>query len=367
MNRMFQGKNQVAFGANHSGPSASTYLDYIQSRRGKRGGSEQRQLFTTADEKMKRIHDIIWQIADTNVPVLITGESGVGKEVISRSIHEAASQKERPYVAVNCAAMPATLLESELFGYEKGAFTGANQRKEGKFEAANNGTILLDEITEMDLALQAKLLRVLQEKEVDRIGGSTAVAINTRVIATTTRDIVAEVAKGTFRQDLYYRLYVLHIEVPPLRERKKDIEVLSHKFIGELAEKFERPNLTLSEDGLKKLLDYDWPGNIRELQNVLQRYVLLSSKDIIGPEIVTLEDQGVVSASEWISALPIGQPLRIVETQFILETLKNHNGNRTHAAKTLGISLRTLRNKINEFTAEGYEVMAPMNNNRATA
>ena len=177
------------------------------------------------------------------------------------------------------------------------------------------------------------------------------------------QSVIQVLSKGSLR-DLSNDI---PIEVPPLRERKKDIEVLSHKFIGELAEKFERPNLTLSEDGLKKLLDYDWPGNIRELQNVLQRSVLLSSKDIIGPENVPLEDQGVVSASEWISALPIGQPLRIVETQFILETLKNHNGNRTHAAKTLGISLRTLRNKINEFTAEGYEVMAPMNNNRASA
>ena len=343
-------------------PNASTYLDFIQNRKGRRPErNRSAPLFVAADEKMMRIQDIIWQIADTNVPVLITGESGVGKEVIAKAIHKASSQEGRPYVAINCAAMPPTLLESELFGFEKGSFTGAHQQHIGKFEAANNGTILLDEITEIEPSLQAKLLRVLQEKEIERIGGKNPIPINTRIIATTNRDIVTAVSQGRFRQDLYYRLYVLHIEIPPLRERPKDVSVLANNFLEDCKKNFSRPNLSFSDDALQKLNDHNWPGNVRELQNIVQRSVILSSQDMIRSESIPIEGEGTPMVSlDWVGSLPIGQTLRIVETHFILETLKNHRGNRTHAAKTLGISLRTLRNKINEFTAEGFDVTAPL-------
>ena len=342
-------------------PNASTYLDFIQHRKGRRP-ERNKPLFDSADEKMARIQDIIWQIADTNVPVLITGESGAGKEVIARAIHQAGGTERRPFVAVNCAAMPATLLESELFGYEKGAFTGAHQRHAGKFEQAQNGTLLLDEITEIDIALQAKLLRVLQEKEVERIGGQKPVPVNTRVIATTNRDIVSSVTKGRFRQDLYYRLYVLHLEIPPLRERPKDIELLAEKFLNECRTSFNRPGLSFSPEAMEKLRQHTWPGNVRELQNNVQRAVIMSAQDIIREHSLPVhgETSTPVMSLDWVNSLPIGQALKTVETHFILETLKHHQGNRTHAAKTLGISLRTLRNKINEFTAEGYEVTAPI-------
>lgn len=356
-----QSNYAAAVSKSTSYPNASTYLDFIQQRKGRRPDKDHsRKLFDTADEKMTRIQDIIWQISDTNVPVLITGESGVGKEVIAKAIHSAGSQKDRPFVAVNCAAMPATLLESELFGFEKGAFTGANQKHVGKFEQADNGTLLLDEITEMEPALQAKFLRVLQEKEIERLGGKSPVKINTRIIATTNRDIVSLVSQGRFRQDLYYRLYVLHIEVPPLRERPKDIALLSQKFLDDCKTSFNRPNLSFSEDAMAKIKQHTWPGNVRELQNIIQRAVIMSSNDVIVSSNIPIEGETPMISLDWVNSLPIGQTLRTVETHFILETLKNHRGNRTHAAKTLGISLRTLRNKINEFTAEGFEVIAPL-------
>lgn len=358
-------KFQSTFGASNGSvgfPNGSTYLDFIQHRKGRRSDADRdTNLFPAIDKKMIRIQDIIWQIADTNVPVLITGESGVGKEVVAKAIHKAAKKDNAPFVAINCAAMPANLLESELFGYEKGAFTGANQRHIGKFEAANNGTILLDEITEMDLGLQAKLLRVLQEKEVERLGGNGTVPVNTRIIATTNRDIVSAVAQGKFRQDLYYRLYVLHIEIPPLRERPKDIALLANTFLNDCKKNYGRENLCFSDDALEKLANHNWPGNVRELQNKIQRAVIMTTGDVIQASNIPIEGEGNPMPSlDWVSSLPIGQTLRVVETHFILETLKHHKGNRTHAAKTLGISLRTLRNKINEFTSEGFEVTAPL-------
>ncbi len=342
-------------------PNASTYLDFIQNRQGRRPERDKaNKLFEAADEKMMRIQDIIWQIADTKVPVLITGESGVGKELIAKAIHDAGNQKNRPFVTVNCAAMPAALLESELFGFEKGAFAGATQRHVGKFEQAGEGTLLLDEITEISPSLQAKLLRVLQEKEIERMGGKGPVPIQTRIIASTNKDIVQAVSQGRFRQDLYYRLYVLHIEVPPLRERPKDIELLAKKFLEDCKRNFQRPGLTLTEDALHKLAQHNWPGNVRELQNIIQRAVVMSSQDMIRAVSIPIEGETPMISLDWVNSLPIGQTLRMVETHFILETLKHHRGNRTHAAKTLGISLRTLRNKINEFTTEGFDVTAPL-------
>ena len=318
-------------------------------------------VFIAADDKMARIKDVIEQIKDTTVPIFISGESGVGKEVIARSIHKNSKRNSEPFVAVNCAALPTNLLESELFGHEKGSFTGAVQRHIGKFEQATNGTLLLDEITEMDPSLQAKLLRALQEKEIERVGGNGPIAVNTRIIATSNRDIAAAVAAGQFRQDLYYRLHVIQLEVPALRDRSKDIEILAWHFLKTYCDKFAKPIMELSHDARQKLKNHTWPGNVRELQNVIQRAVLLTAGNVITAANLPIEQDRTTGSNDWISALPIGRQLREVETHFILETLKHHQGNRTHAAKTLGISLRTLRNKINEFTTAGIDVMAPQN------
>lgn len=339
-------------------PQQTTSADFIQYAQEK--SRDDATPFLFADEKMNRIREIIEQIKDTTVPVLITGESGTGKEVVARAIHRASARASQPFVAVNCAALPPTLLESELFGYEKGAFTGAVARHVGKFEAANNGTLLLDEVTEMDPALQSKLLRALQEREIERLGGNGPVPVNTRIIATTNRDIMAAVAQGQFRQDLYYRLHVIQIDVPSLRERPKDIEFLARSFLRSYANQANAESFELDHTAISKLLAHSWPGNVRELQNVIQRAAILSNKSQITAEDLPIESISMDLQSMWIQHLPIGRSLRDLETQFILETLKHHNGNRTHAAKTLGISLRTLRNKINEFTSEGLSVTAPL-------
>ena len=230
----------------------------------------------------------------------------------------------------------------------------------GKFEAATKGTLLLDEVTEMDPALQAKLLRALQEREIERVGGSGPIAVNTRIIATTNRDIMAAVAQGQFRQDLYYRLHVIQLEVPALRDRAKDIELLARHFLKIFANQFGKLDIDFDASALQKLMSHPWPGNVRELQNVIQRAVLLTANSKISAQDLPIEAAARDGESTWVEHLPIGRPLRDLETQFILETLKHHQGNRTHAARTLGISLRTLRNKINEFTSEGLNVTAPM-------
>ena len=359
MNRSKFENSSAATAVNVEAPATGSaeYLNYLQSQKQTFAGPD--SMFLAADEKMIRIKEIIEQIASANVPVLITGESGTGKEVVAKAIHQASNRAQKPFVAVNCAALPSSLLESELFGFERGSFTGAHQRHVGKFEQASGGTLLLDEVTEMDPGLQAKLLRALQEKEIERIGGSGPIAVDTRVIATTNRDILSNVAKGTFRQDLYYRLYVIHIEVPALRERIKDIELLARNFLTRFGEQFGKPNLSFTPDALAKLQAYSWPGNVREMQNVVQRAALLSTNPNITSLDLPIEAQTVDNGNAWVDTLPIGRPLRDVETQFILETLRHNQGNRTHAARALGISLRTLRNKINEFTAEGIQVIAP--------
>jgi two-component system, response regulator FlrC len=331
------------------------FLKYVQEKKGLSPSSD----FIAQDEKMLRIKEIIGQIKDTNVSVLISGESGTGKEVIAQSMHKTSNRSDQPFIAINCAALPSNLLESELFGYEKGAFTGANQRHVGKFEQATGGTLLLDEVTEMDMGLQAKLLRALQEREIERLGGSGPIKINTRIIATTNRDIVKAVADGKFRQDLFYRLYVIHMEVPPLRQRTGDIELLADHFLKEFAVQFNKPDAYFSTDAKAKLSAHNWPGNVRELHNVVQRSVLLAPNSAITSLDLPIEEDRAMENNEWKTQMPIGKALKDLETAFILETLKHHSGNRTHAARTLGISLRTLRNKINEYTSEGMEVTAP--------
>ena len=343
-------------------PNSNDYLAYLRARKLDEQAvrkSVGQTTFITSDEKMRRICEVVDQIANANVSVLICGESGTGKEVIARMIHEASNRKDKPFVAVNCAAVPGALLESELFGHEKGSFTGAHQRHTGKFEQANGGTLLLDEITETEPALQAKLLRALQEREIERIGGTGPIAVDTRIIATTNRDIGAAVKDGSFRQDLYYRLNVIKLVVPPLRERHRDIEALAESFLKQFSLQFNRPSVRFSYDAMAKLVKYPWPGNVRELQNTVQRAVLMSQNEVILPKDIPLTSLTTSDTTDWIKTLPLGRPMRDVERCFIIETLKYHNGNRTHAAKTLGISLRTLRNKINEFTAGGFEVPPP--------
>ncbi len=354
MSNFKTGSQPISSSLNGGYPQASTYLDYIQNRKGKRPEDE-RQLFDTADEKMKRIHDIIWQISGTNVPILITGETGAGKQTIARAIHEASHGTEKPYIIVNCGSLATSVLDRELFGFEN----SVQEYQAGKFEIAANGTLVLNNITEMDLSLQGKLLKVLQDNVINPANNKAPIPIHTRIIATTHRDILKAVAQGKFRQDLYYRLYVLHIEVPPLRERPKDIALLAKKFVDNYAKNFNRPLLQLSENAYLKLKSHSWPENIKELEEIVQKSILLSNSDIIGPESIPIDGETPVCNLEWVSTLPIGQTLHLVETHFILKTLAFHNGNRTHAAKTLGISLRTLRNKINEFIASGHEVPAP--------
>ncbi len=335
------------------------YLDFIRGKKEGPAANLPKLEIITSDKKMLRLKDLIQQIADTNVPVLVTGESGSGKELIARSIHDSSKLRAGgQFVAVNCASIPANLLESELFGHEKGAFTGALETHIGKFEQASGGTLLLDEITEMEPALQAKLLRAIQEREIERVGGSKTIKVDTRIVVTSSRDLKAAVAEGNFRQDLYYRLYVIHLEVPALRDRKDDIELLAKYYLKRFLAEFDRGPMQLTSEAVERLRKYPWPGNVRELQNIIQRAILMAQDDVITGADLPLS-HGAKKANEgWILALPIGRQMREVETHFIIETLKYHQGNRTHAAKTLGISLRTLRNKINEFNAMGFVVPA---------
>jgi transcriptional regulator with PAS, ATPase and Fis domain len=286
---------------------------------------------------------------------LIEAESGTGKELLARMIHRKSSRSTNPFVAVNCAALPENLLESELFGFEKGAFTGAVSSKPGKFELAHKGTLLLDEIGEMAPILQAKLLRVLQEKEVDRIGGKDPIAIDVRVIATTNRDLQALVRDGDFREDLYYRLNVVRLTIPPLRERLQDIPLLADFFCQRYGNDFGRPGIRCSQAALDRLAQYDWPGNVRELENALQRAIALCTGPDIAPEDLVIAKSTALPTVHAESSIPqnlglsAGLTVREMERQLICKTLEDMRGNRTQAAKCLGISLRTLRNKLNEF------------------
>ncbi len=303
------------------------------------------------DKKTENILKIAKQIAPSEASVLLTGSSGTGKEIFSRFIHDNSKRANKKFVAVNCAAIPETLLESELFGYEKGAFTGAVARRIGKFEEASEGTLLLDEISEMDIGIQAKLLRAIQEKEIDRIGGKAPIKVNTRIIATSNRDLEAAVKEGTFRQDLYYRLNVISLHIPDLKDRPGDIIVLAKHFIKKYSELNDLPMKDLSAASEKALMSYDWPGNVRELENTMHRSVLMSTGDeveVVLPESAHHEETG--------EAPVVGQTVAGMERRLIIDTLKHTLGNRTTAANILGISIRTLRNKLKQYQEEGYDV-----------
>ena len=309
------------------------------------------------------------QVATAEASVLISGESGTGKEILARHIHRRSRRAGGPFVALNCAAIPEQLLESELFGHEKGAFSGAVARRIGKFEAAEGGTLLLDEISEMDIRLQAKLLRAVQEREIDRLGGTAPVRINVRLLATTNRDLPAEVTAGRFREDLFFRLNVIALRVPPLRERPGDIAVLADHFARHYAEVNGLPIRPVSAAAHRLLGSLPWRGNVRELENAMHRAVLLAEGEEIGaeafelpgtaPSAVAVVDGGRKETSGGPVTALVGKTMEQVERELILETLAHTLGNRTHAATILGISIRALRNKLRDYAAQGTRVPPP--------
>jgi two-component system, NtrC family, response regulator AtoC len=291
---------------------------------------------------MRKIFTDVNAIAKSTASVFISGESGTGKEVIAQAIHRASPRSTQAFIKVNCAAIPSSLLESEFFGHEKGAFTGAIQRRIGRFEMADRGTLLLDEISEISLELQPKLLRAVQEMEFERVGGTQPLHVDVRLISTSNRCMKEAVEKRQFREDLYYRLNVVPIHLPPLRDRREDILPLAEHFLHRLCSENDKPVQAWTEEAKQKLLDYHWPGNIRELANVVERIVVMHAAVLIGPEHVPLESvHSVIS--------PSVTTLKEMEKKWILETLEKLKNNRTHAARSLGISVRTLRNKLKEY------------------
>ena len=310
--------------------------------------SKKRFKIITQDKKMEKLLEIAKDIADSKASIFIQGESGTGKELFARYIHHHSSRRDQPFVAVNCAALPENLLESELFGHEKGAFTGAISRKKGKFELANHGTLLLDEVTEMDYQLQSKLLRVLQEREIDRIGGINPVPVDVRFLATTNRDIEKQIKDGKFREDLHYRLNVIPLHLSPLRERKEDIPLLAKHFVEKYCELDNRSVKGLTDEAIATLMQMPWKGNVRELENIIERAVLMCKEDLISNKdlFLTEKDRQPNFVTQTIAPTI---SLREIEKNVILNTLDHTDGNRTHAAEILGISVRTLRNKMNEY------------------
>ena len=325
------------------------------------------------DPAMQAVIAMADQIAPSDASILITGESGVGKEVIARYVHQKSRRASKPFISVNCAAIPENLLESELFGHEKGAFTGAVARRIGKFEEANGGTLLLDEISEMDGRLQAKLLRALQEREIDRVGGAKPVKVDIRILATSNRDLAQAVKDGTFREDLLYRLNVVNLRLPSLRERPGDVLALAEFFVRKYAAANGAPERPLSAEAKRRLALHSWPGNVRELENAMHRAVLLASGPEIEESAIRLPDgqplsggdpqartaQAASLAAETANRGYVGQTVSAMEQQLIIDTLQHCLGNRTHAATILGISIRTLRNKLKEYTEAGVAVPAP--------
>jgi DNA-binding NtrC family response regulator len=305
----------------------------------RRSGAEKGLL--TADPEMKKIVALAGNLAASDITVLLLGESGTGKELLARYIHKLGKRSERPFVGVNCAAIPDNLLESELFGHEKGAFTGAIDRKKGKFELANGGTILLDEIGEMPMMLQAKLLRVLQEREIDRVGGKEPVQVDVRVIATTNRDLKKECAEGRFREDLFYRLNVFPLKLPPLRERPDDVVLLAIHFMEKFTIFAGKQINGFSEDALDLIKSRQWQGNVRELENAIQRAVFLCKGGLI--------EGGDFMLDEMEAKGSFAGKIKDVEKDLILQTLKDVSGNKAKAARILGVSVRTIRNKLNEY------------------
>lgn len=365
---------------------AQAYLQLIKVNRLLSDDADEDGALIGRSAAMLRLRQLIERVAPTDATVLITGESGTGKEMISRELFRRSPRRSQPFIKVNCAAVSQSLIESEFFGHERGAFTGATERREGRFELANNGTLLLDEVSEIQPALQAKLLRVLQEREFERVGGSRTIKVNVRIVATSNRDLLGHVAKGDFRQDLYYRLNVFPVHVPALRERTDDIPALAEHFLRRFARKHGVRVTEFSESGRAALLAYRWPGNVRELQNTVERAVILSepgrmvtaaalglptdpgstSADPFERWAVDArEDERTVEEPSFSPGQPLapaedGQVVRLdeLEKQAIRTALRQSAGNRTQAAAALGISIRTLRNKLQEYREAGDPVDA---------
>jgi len=306
-------------------------------------------------ESIRKIYFLIEQVAPSSASVLITGESGTGKELVARTIHKMSPRHDKPFVAINCSAIPESLMESELFGHEKGAFTGAASRRQGCFELADTGTLLLDEIGEMPALLQAKLLRVIEERAVRRLGSRKEIEVDVRLLAATNRQPQQAVSEGKLRDDLLYRLNVFGIHLPSLRERKEDLPVLAQHLVTQLAERHGRPARFMSSAALEALQFHSWPGNVRELRNVIERAVIICS----GPQIerhhfapYPIEQRERLRNEDTLS-LPVGTPLEEVERQMIMRTLQKTKNNKTRAAELLGISLKTLHNKLNLYRERG--------------
>jgi two-component system response regulator FlrC len=339
-----------SFASNASGRKHSAACPPVHPLAETKGGPIYR------DKAMFEVLQRAQRIARSDASVLVRGESGTGKEVIARYIHSHSPRADGPFVAVNCAAIPEQLLESELFGHERGAFSGALGQRIGKLEAAQNGTILLDEISEMDRRLQAKLLRALQEREIDRVGGRAPIRLNIRIIATTNKNLEQEILRQTFREDLYFRLNVVSVHMPALRDRPLDILALAEHFIEKYRLETGRTARQLSPKAEAALLGHDWPGNVRELENTIHRALVLTTDRLI--EVEALEVGSPSRGNLTPTPFPafIGQKLHLVERDVIIGTLRATGGNRTKTAGVLGLSIRALRNKINLYLAQGIEV-----------
>jgi two-component system response regulator HydG len=305
---------------------------------------------------MKELVDVMSMVAPSEATVLITGESGTGKELIAKSIHHNSERKDRPLVVVNCAALTETLLESELFGHEKGAFTGADKRREGRFKQADRGTIFLDEIGETSAAMQAKLLRVIQEREIQRVGGEETLSVDVRILAATNLNLEEEVREGKFREDLFYRLNVVTLRIPPLRERQDDIPLLAHHFMEKYAKKNRKQVKGFSPLAMDMLLKYAWPGNVRELENVIERAViLLPDEHITEKELPSNITDSYAEKSDWVippAPVTANRSLEEIEKQAILATLEDSGGNKSETARRLGINRKTLHKKLKDYGAD---------------
>jgi len=300
---------------------------------------------------IRQVAELVRRVAPSIASVVITGESGTGKEVVAHAIHGLSTRRERPFVAVNCSAIPATLIESELFGYERGAFTGADQRRLGNFEMAHGGTLFLDEIGEMPLEMQGKFLRVLEERRLRRLGGKAEVDVDVRVLCASNRELKGEIRAGRFREDLYFRLHVFTIHLPPLRERKEDVPALVRHFVDRFAAETGKRVQGVSQQALEVLREYPWPGNIRELRNTVERAVILLDGDTIGTEHLPPDMRPGPAPAE-VLRLPLGLELREVERQYILSSLRRNAGNKARTATMLGISEKTLYNKLHRYAEE---------------
>jgi len=353
MNRLMKNSAESSWDrkeAAESIPSSSTFVEVgeIMPENG---------IFIYSSDKMHRIKEVIDQVANTDVTILIRGESGVGKEVVARSAHQNSSRKDKPFVKVNCAALPSELLESELFGYEKGAFTGAYRQKPGKFELANGGTIFLDEILEISPSLQAKLLQVLQDREFSRLGGKKDVRVDVRILAATNKDVEEAVQSGRFREDLYYRLNVVNITIPPLRERKEEIPILVEYFLEKFAKKFHKEARKLSDHAMRAFQQYPWSGNVRELENVIQRFVVLGDEETIIDELAPVVKKKLSQLvrekdpeeRNWPSLKEVHREAILkAESEVIRRALEMTNWNRKRAAEMLNVSYKALLYKIKE-------------------